>query len=223
MLALTSSGAEQHASRTTALRQPLRPARVRRLARGEMLFHSGEPRLQLYRVERGALCHYLKLDDGRHEVIEFAFPGDIIGFGHLSEHTSTAQAVAKTIVSPVSEEDFEHLLETDGQLSARYAAATDREFDFLRVRAIERSRGKPSKRVASFLVALARMSAGEGRDANVITDEFSSGSVAEHLAIDLDGLSGVLRDLEARGMVAPAREGLRIVDLEALEKFADAD
>ena len=44
-------------------------ARVRRLARGETLFHSGAPR-RLYRVERGALCHYLRWDDGRHEVIE---------------------------------------------------------------------------------------------------------------------------------------------------------
>lgn len=223
MLTLTSPGAEQRAPHATALHQPLRRARVRRLTRGEMLFHSGEPRMQLYRVERGALCHYLKLDDGRHEVIEFAFPGDIIGFGHLSEHTSTAQAVAKTIVSPVSEDDFEHLLETDGQLAARYSAAGDREFDFLRIRAIERGRGKPARRVASFLIALARLGAGEGRDPTLVTDEFSSGAVAEHLALNIDGLAGVLRDLEEQGLVAPARDGLRITDLEALEKFADAD
>jgi CRP/FNR family transcriptional regulator len=67
------------------------------------------------------------------------------------------------------------------------------------------------------------MGTDEGRDANLVTDEFSSGAVAEHLNLSLDALAGVLRDLENRGMVAPAREGLRITDLDALERFADAE
>lgn len=221
MLAFSSSlGADRAA--VPRINTTLRPTQVRRLSRGETLFQSGDERTQLYRVERGALCHYQRQDDGRHEVIEFAFPGDIIGFGHLSEFTSTAQAVAKTIVSPVSVEEFEQLLESDGQLSARYAAAVDREFDFLRVRAVASSVGKPVKQVASFLVALARMGAAEGRDGNTITDELPSGAVAEHLSLSLDALAGVLRDLESRGMVTPEKDGLRIVDLEALERFADA-
>ena len=197
-------------------------ARVRRLARGETLFHTGAPRDQLYRVERGALCHYLRWEDGHHEVIEFAFPGDIIGFGHLAMHTSTAQAAAKTIVSPVSEEEFEQLLESDGQLAARYAAAGDREFEFMRVRAIEGGRGQPAKRVASFLAALSRLGTHEGRDPNVIADEFSSGAIAEHLNMSIDALADVLRELEAHGIVSAADDGLRIADVDALEKFADA-
>lgn len=222
MLALSSSHVDDCAPITAARKTVLRPGQVRRLARGEPLFQAGETRTQLYRVEHGALCHYVRWDDGHHEIIEFAFPGDIIGFGHLAEHTSTAQAVGKTIVSPVGDEEFEQLLDSDGQLAARYAAAADREFEYLRVRAIESGRGEPAKRVASFLTALARMGTDEGRDANLITDEFSSGTVAEHLNMSLDMLAGVLRDLESRGMVVPAREGLRITDLAALEKFADA-
>jgi CRP/FNR family transcriptional regulator len=197
-------------------------ARVRRMGRGETLFQAGEHR-RLYRVERGALCHYVRWDDGQHEVIEFAFPGDIIGFGHLDVHTSTAQAVAKTIVSPVSEEEFEQLLESDAQLAARFTAAADREFDFLRMRTIAQASKTPAAgRVASFLAALSRMGASEGRDPAVITDEFSSGAVADHLNMSVEALATALRDLEARGIVTPVRDGLRIADLDALERFADA-
>jgi CRP/FNR family transcriptional regulator len=207
---------------TPARVRPASGGRVRRLSRGETLFRAGDPRRQLYRVERGALCHYLRWNDGRHEVIEFAFPGDVIGFGYLAAHTSTAQAVARTIVSPVSEAEFERLCEADGQLAARFAAAADREFEYLRLCAVESGRGKPAKRVASFLAALSRMSAGEGRDPKVITDEFSSGVVAEHLEMTVDALAAVLRELEAQGLVTSARGALRIADVEALERFADA-
>jgi CRP/FNR family transcriptional regulator, anaerobic regulatory protein len=221
MFASSTHPVERGVSDTGTVRR-IRSGGVRRLTRGETLFHAGDRRGQLFRVERGALCHYLRLDNGQHEVIEFAFPGDIIGFGHLAEHATTAQAVAKTIVSPISDEEFERLLEIDGQLAARFAAAGDREFDFMRARSIGGNHGKPAKRVASFLAAMSRLSADEGRDPNVITDEFSSGVVAEHLNMSLDALASILRELEAQGMVAEADKGLRIVDIEALETFADA-
>ena len=66
------------------------------------------------------------------------------------------------------------------------------------------------------------MEAAEGRDPSVITDELSSGAVADHLNMSVDALAGVLRELEAQGVVTPVRDGLRIADLEALERFADA-
>ncbi len=47
----------------------------RTLAGGEVLFQAGDTRARLYRVERGALCHYRRWDDGRCEIIEYAFPG----------------------------------------------------------------------------------------------------------------------------------------------------
>ena len=92
----------------------------------------------------------------------------------------------------------------------------------MRVRSIESGRGKPAKRVASFLAALSRMSASEGRDPSVITEEFSSGAVAEHLNMSVDALAGVLRSSRRRAWSPPANDGLRIADIEALEKFADA-
>lgn len=221
MFAVSSPPAAPRPSSSGGLRRA-RASGVRRLARGETLFHTGDERDQLYRVERGALCHYVRWDDGHHEVIEFAFPGDIIGFGHLSMHTSTAQAVAKTIVSRISEAEFERLLETDGQLAARFAAAGDREFEFMRVRSIESGRGNPKKRVAAFLAALARLNADEGRSPGVITEEFSSGAVAGHLNMTVGDLAGVLRQLESDGLVASDTDGLHISDIDALEQYADA-
>ena len=195
---------------------------LRRLGRAEVLFQAGDARVQLYRVERGALCHYARREDDDHEIIEFVFPGDIIGLGHLSTHTSTAQAIAETVLIPVSDGELNTLVETDGQLAARIAAAADREFDYLRDRAVESVRGKPVKRVASFLAALSRVSALEGRDPNLVTDDIPSGAVAEHLAMSVDALARVLRELEERGIVQNAADGLRIADIDALEKFADA-
>ena len=65
------------------------------------------------------------------------FRGDIIGFGNLEAHISTAQAMVGTEVSLITLQDFAEALKTDAQLSARVAAAIDREFYYLRNRAIQ--------------------------------------------------------------------------------------
>jgi CRP/FNR family transcriptional regulator, anaerobic regulatory protein len=199
---------------------PAAPAPERTLASGEVLFQAGDTRARLYRVERGALCHYRRWDDGRREIIEFAFPGDIIGLGHMEAHISTAQAMVETVVSTVTAEEFERALGGDDYLAARLSAATDREFDFLRERAVESGKGKPLERLASFLTVLSHMSADEGRDPLIVADEISSGLVAERLDMTIDVLARALRELERRGMVRSTDKGLRIADIGGLEELA---
>jgi CRP/FNR family transcriptional regulator len=199
------------------------PRPSRSLARGEILFRTGDKRGKIYRVESGALCHYLRWDDGRREIVEFAFPGDIVGFGHLQSHVSTAQAMVETTVGLVPEREFDELLATDGQLAARFAAAGDREFEYLREVMVKSGEGKPVERVASFLSALSHMGEVEGRDPTLVADEITSGEVAKHLDLTIDMLVAALRELERRGMVTAAGNGrLRISDLRALEKLAAA-
>jgi CRP/FNR family transcriptional regulator len=190
------------------------------LRAGDCLFQAGDTRARLYRVERGALCHYRSSDGGHHEVIEFAFPGDIIGFGHLERHLSSARAMVETVVSAVSAPEFACALEYDGQLAARYAAAADREFDDLRERAVRNGASDPVKRLAAFLAAVAQLGAVEGRDPTLVTDELGSGFVADQLGMTIDRLQSALRELERRGVVSPGKDGLRIADIDALEELA---
>ena len=203
-------------------RVPSRRAPTRLLATGGILFQVGDTRSQLYRVERGALCHYIRWDAGRHEVIECAFPADIIGFGNLESHISAARAMVETEVSLVAEHDFQRALDTDGQLAARVAAAADREFDYIRAHAVKAGAGRPAVRVASYLAALSHMSAPEGRDPTLLPDEIASGVAAERLHMSVDCLVRALQELERRGLVAPSAAGPRIIDMAALERFADA-
>jgi CRP/FNR family transcriptional regulator, anaerobic regulatory protein len=195
-------------------------AAARELCCGEVLFQAGDSRTQLYRVERGAICHYARWDDGRREIIEFAFPGDIIGLGHLETHITTAQAMVDTVVSIVPASELERSLDIDGELAARLAASADREFDHLRARAINSGKGKPVERLAAYLSVLSHMGADEGRDPFLVSDDVASGTVAEQLDMSIDGLSYALCELERLGIVRASGDGLRISDLNGLENLA---
>jgi len=188
---------------------------------GEILFHPGDRRT-LYRVERGAICHYMLWSDGRHDVIEFAFPGDIIGLGHLDHNVTTAQAMVDTVVSLVTEDTFSAALQNDDRLSFRLASAVEREFEYQRDKSLALSQVPATARVANFLLALSSLNGPEGRDPSVISDEITAGFVAEKLDLSIDKLSAALLQLKRDGAVKETASGLRILDTQCLQRAADA-
>lgn len=194
----------------------------RSIKTGDILFQAGDERA-LYRVERGAVCHYMLWADGRHEVVEFAFPGDIVGLGHLDEHVSTAQAMVDTVVSLVSEDELSDLLEQDDGLSFRLAGAAEREFDYMRDRTLSAAKlARPTVRLANFLLALSSSNKAEGRDREIISEDITAGFVAEKLDMTIESLSDALLRLKKEGAVRETASGLRIVDTVTLQRMADA-
>ena len=191
----------------------------RRVVMGSTLFQPGEPR-RLYRVESGALCHYIRSVDGQYEVIEFVFPGEIIGLGCLGTHVSTAKAMVDTYVSVITDADLDRALANDNRLFFRHAEAGEREFDYLRNRSLNADLLPPTQRVANFLLAIASINASEGREPVIVTDDVSSGYVAEQLRVSIDTLAMVLLSLRRSGFVDVSDSGLRILDVAALETLA---
>lgn len=195
---------------------------LQNVATASILFKPGDER-RLYRVEQGAICHYIQWANGSHDVIEFAFPGDVIGLGNLRTHVSTAQAMVETIVSELEDADLDQALKSDHKLYLRLAAAGEREFEYLREKTLSGGKRTAVERLASYLVAISELAAREGRDPTFVSNEISSGFVASRLQMDIDTLAATLVLLEKQGLVEPMPDGgLRLIDVSALETLADA-
>ena len=200
---------------------PLDDAAVRVLASNELLFSLGDPKTHFYAVQSGALAVYEPRWNGHRAIIEFAFPGDLVGLGFLQTHTCSARATVETCVQclPLSAQD--HLFADDPRAQAQLADAIEREGEFLRELSVRFSQQNPLGRLAAFLLTLSRENEQEGRDPAMLMQPLHCGVVADFLALSIDRLGSLLVQLEQRGMIAPSPpQGLRLTDVEALEKLA---
>ena len=200
---------------------PFDSAAVKTLAINELLFGIGDPKTQFYAVKSGALVVYEPRWNGHRAVIEFAFPGDLVGLGFLQTHTCSARATVDTCVQclPLSAQD--HLFADDPRAQARLADAIEREVEFLRDSSVRFSQQNPLGRLAAFLLTLSRENEQEGRDPTLLMQPLDCGVVADFLALSIDRLGSLLVQLEQRGMIAACSpQGLRITDVEALEGLA---
>jgi CRP/FNR family transcriptional regulator len=187
-------------------------APVVRILRDELLFHPGQRKTHLYLVEAGSVVLYQKRTAGTHEVIEFAFAGDIVGFGFLPEHIHCAQTLGETRVRCLPLNALGDLLANDARALRRYDAAVRREFEFRRNQVIGLY-WKPASRLAAFFLALSQVNKYEGRDPCLISDA---------VKLDIDALGRALVELEKAGLIERyPPHGLRLTNLAALAHLAN--
>ena len=202
--------------------KPIADNAYRTLTAGEVLFREGEARSHVYRVEKGSICLFKERADGSQDVIEFAFPGDLVGLGYLDSHVSSAQATMETSLHCLPRTAHDAALEKGPAITSRLTAAIEREVAFLNETQARSGRSEPLERVAALFVTLARCNAYEGRDPSIITDSLSCGVVAGYLNMSLDDLAHWLTEMKARDLVEPSARGLRLKNLDELERLADA-
>ncbi len=191
---------------------------VHRTPTGKMLFEAGMPR-RLFRIEAGAVCQFVRPTGDQSVVIEFAFPGDIIGLGQAATHASSAKAMVNTVFSEISNSELEIASQRDNRLFFRLAAAYEREFDYFRSRSLEGDLLPPLERLASYLLAISSIESSEGRDATIIADDCSSGFVAEQLQMSIDTLAAALLSLQRSSFIKASGKGLELLDLAGLERL----
>lgn len=199
-----------------------REASERVLACNEILFEAGDAKTDLYRIESGVLCLYWTRADGKPEVIEFAFAGDIVGMGFLRTHTCSARATAETRVTCLPRNAIDLISPDDQRANKRLNAAIIREFEFQRETLAAYGRGRPVVRVAALLVALSRRNRNEGRDPYIIDDVPTSAVVADYLGLSIDLLALALVQLQNQRLIELTSDNsLLLKDVEALAALSD--
>ena len=194
----------------------------RNLAAKEVLFRVGDRRTCIYRVESGAICLYDPSLDAERSVVDFAFPGDLVGLGFLETQSYSASAICDCQVRCMPWDQLSSAVAGNPNAQQKLHEAVGKEFELLRTSIVQRGLRYPVERVAAFLVVLSHNNALEGRDPSVIGDCMECAIAADYLGLSVEELGGLLVKLRNRGLIdlCPPKS-LRILDIKALQKLAD--
>ena len=197
---------------------------LRVLGVGDYLFKEAEPRKYIYRVEKGVVAVFERRIGRPANIVEMAGQGDYVALGSLEHHRDNARAVVESIVAFLPRSQFAQLAEGDPKLGQKQDEALERDFEYGKLLANDRGQSTPVERVAAFLMAISRQNAHEGRNPTIVSDTLKCGIVASLLDLDIETLASALLKLQDIGLVEQyPGAGLRLKEIEALERMADGD
>lgn len=190
----------------------------------EHLFCEGDRASQVYFVEAGHVCIYRTMPDGRRQVIDFAYPGDMVGLGALAEHAANAQATEKTWVRCIPIATLHAFAARDATLGRQLYEALAQELLAAREHLFTVSQCSARERVAAFLLALSRRNERRGENPAEIVLPMTRNDIADFLGLTIETVSRTFSRLRADGLIKIEHCILvTLLDIEALSDVATND
>ena len=202
----------------SSLDERLAQAGVRRLGAKEHIFCEGDARAHVFRIEEGVVAVYKTLPDGRRQIIDFAYPGDLIGLGVLEEHMLSAQATCAAKVRCLSASALERMAESDAHLALKLYKSVCQELAATRTLLVTVGQRSAVERIAAFLVGLHRRTASQG--SMTVTLAMRRSDIADLLGLTIETVSRTFTKLREMGVIEVERGGTR-VDLCDLARLSD--
>lgn len=196
--------------------------RLRRFARGEMVFQAGEPCDSFHVAVVGQVKLFVISPSRQEKVIELISPG-----GSFAEALMflgkpcmvNAQALSDTLLLSVHRDAVLAELERDGRFALRMLAGLSRRLHGLvhDVQAYALQSGV--QRVVGYLLRDQESEDEQAGPSRTVSLLVSKATVASRLSLTPEYFSRVLRELEDAGLIAVDKRDIRILDSDKLAAY----
>jgi len=194
------------------------------IARGGMVFEQGQAGPHLYTVLEGVLIRYRSLDDGRRQIVNFMFPGDLIGlqgaFDGPSNHAVEVLVDSRLCIFDRS--TFPEFIGSHPRLAydiTWLAAKEETQLEEHLVSLGQRTAKERLVYLAVWLVDRAQKSGIAGKG-NTLTIPITQTQVADMLGLSLVHTNRTMRALLSEGLVEWTPGEICVPDMEAACDFA---
>jgi len=193
------------------------------VAKGKQLFSQGQPPSGVFTVLRGILMRFRLLEDGRRQILNFLFPGDLVGLqGAFDDPMANAvEALTPAVLCHFPRERFFELVTTHPRLSYDVIWLAGREELALEEHLIALGQRTAAERMAYLAVWLVQ----RGEDTGLARDGSLEVTITQSQIADMLGLSLVhtnrtLQGLRRDGLVQWNLSRIIVPDMEAARRFA---
>jgi len=185
-------------------------------ARNEEIYAQGDDVEFLYRVVSGSVRTIRLTSDGRRQVGDFYYPGDLFGLETGPDHRFSAEALTDCVVLVVKRSSV-RAAAGDAALDRAILSATHRELDRAQSHLLLLGRKTAQEKVAAFLLSLA-----ERVDEDSVELAMGRQDMADYLGLTIETVSRMLSQLQAASVVEfPAARRFRVCKWDRLEELAD--
>lgn len=194
------------------------------LDRGDILLGQGEPAQRLYTVIEGVLMRFRNLEDGRRQIVNFMFPGDLVGLqGAFDDPVAhSVQALLPARLCVFDQARFQSLMAQHPRLGYDVIWLAAKEEMSLEEHIVALGRRTAKERVAYLAVWLMERARGVGLAGsdNRFDLPIRQVQIADMLGLSLVHTNRTVKALEREGIIRWLPGAIVIPDLPMACEFA---
>lgn len=189
---------------------------TRALRDGAELFTQGRPADYVYRVVSGVVRTSRLAEDGRRQIGDFHFSGEMLGLEDGAEHGFSAEALGACEVLVIRRRTLEAEAGRDLAVSEALRRAGADRLRKMQAHLIQIGRKSAIERVAAVLAQFARQA-----DQEVVELPMSRQDIADYLGLTIETVSRMISQLQASKVIRlTTLRQMRICDPQALRQLA---
>ncbi|WP_028606080.1 Crp/Fnr family transcriptional regulator [Ottowia thiooxydans] len=196
--------------------------KLRRMERGKIIFHAGEPCEEFHVVVLGQIKLFVISPSGVEKVIELCGPGrsfaEAIMFLQMP-YIVTAQALSDTLLLSIDKDVIVREIQNDWRFSLRVMAGLSRRLHGL-IKDVEAySLHSGVQRVIGYLLSDLRVASDGDASSATVSLPVAKAAIASRLSLTPEYFSRVLHELESAGLIQVDKRDIHIVDTEKLANY----
>lgn len=198
----------------------LHASAARKVAANETLWCEGENRTHIFIVRTGAICLSRTLPNGRRIVLEFAYPGDIIGLGS-DIHPCDAHTVQLTRLEAIPAAAFKRAVAEDAEFGRQASLQVTNALTAAYQHVVVISKLSANERLASFLMTLSRRNEERGLSPMSVLLPMKRLDIADFLGLTIETVSRTFTRFRDAGWIAMDQHNVVVFrDLRKLRALA---
>ena len=187
-----------------------------RFARNEEIYVQDDEVEFLYRVVAGSVRTIRLTSDGRRQVGDFYYPGDLFGLETGPDHRFSAEALSDCEIRMVRRASV-RAFSGDAELDRAILAATHRELERTQEHLLLLGRKNAQEKVAGFLMSLAQKVSDDS-----VNLPMGRQDMADYLGLTIETVSRMLTQLQQERVVEfPASRRFTVRNWSTLERLAE--
>lgn len=191
--------------------------------KGEYLFHEGDADIALYVVNSGKVRMFHINESGKEQLYRILNPGDFMGewtlFNPGQEHDNYAQAISKSRICMIRQEDFSKLLQEYPNISVKLLTEMSQRLHQSQRQTATVSLGSVTERLAMYLTDLVT---DFDIEEPVVKLKIPRKDLASYLGTTPETISRKFRELEEKAMIKQINtKTIKLLDIDSLLFYED--
>ena len=188
----------------------------RRYEDGAEIFRQGAAACSVYRIVSGVVRTTRLAEDGRRQIGDFHFPGELLGLEEADEHAFAAEALGQCEVVVIRRPVLERTAAENLSVANALRHAGAERLRKMQRHLIQIGRKSAIERVATVLAQFARHAEEE-----VVDLPMSRQDIADYLGLTIETVSRMISQLQASKVIRlTTLRQMRICDPQALRQLA---